>query len=286
MFEFGPDRALIGTINDAAGTPASTGAILWGLGIAEVKTARRLAKYGIPSLQVRIGGDAFYDNDKRIGIQKTKGIEYSRAAMDHLCAERGTTSFILMGNCATANLCFASALADPRVTGLILTNPHVDSTQVLAVSVRRKILSARTWRYALTGRLGFRKVATGAWQLAARKLRKRTIVASDTETRVDPGGSLPYDVGPPLRQLSDRGVFVLIACAEGDDSYDVLTKRHGERLRMLQEKGTLTFETVKTSSHVFSTDDAAASLLNETISRWVETKLVPQIENTRSRVVA
>src|SRR5215471_8319851 len=93
---FGPHDELLYTITEARGAETRIGAILWGLGVAEIKIARTLAKRGIVSMQVRINGPEFYDDDRRNEIYRSRGIEYCRLAMDKLAAERGVTSFVLM----------------------------------------------------------------------------------------------------------------------------------------------------------------------------------------------
>ncbi|MBN1238255.1 MAG: hypothetical protein JXB36_07120 [Gammaproteobacteria bacterium] len=281
--EFGPSNALVGAMTNAVGPASSTGAILWGLGVAEVKTARRLARHGVPSLQVRLGGAAFSNFDVRVETYRKHGVEYCRAAMDKLQAEQGAGSFILMGNCAAANVCLAAALADDRVSGLIMSNPHVNFAQVLGGSIGKRLFRVRTWRNALGGRTALRRAARALGAAVAASLRK---AADDPARLVRPAGTfdplrgLPDDVIARLRALSDRGVSILIACAEGDDSFHYLSRCHGRALEALQQSGRVTFERVAAQAHVFSTDDAAAELLNDAVSQWIERVVAPAIART------
>ncbi len=142
---FGPNDELLYTITGARGEPR-LGAILWGLGIAEVKIARALAKRGIVSMQVRINGPEFYDDDRRNEIYRRSGIDYCKLAMDKLAAERGVTSFILMGTCACANSGFHAALADSRVVGLILANPYVSTAQRVRTLGWDKVSKPDAWK--------------------------------------------------------------------------------------------------------------------------------------------
>src|SRR5262249_6728289 len=148
---FGPNDELLYTLSDVRGRASGVGAVLWGLGVAEVKTARTLARKGIVSLQLRINGPEFYDDARRNEIYRRRGIDYSKLAMDKLAAERGVTSFILMGNCACANLCLHAALTDPRVVGLILTNPYVAKSQLLRTAPLRKLTGPDMWKRIRNG---------------------------------------------------------------------------------------------------------------------------------------
>lgn len=270
----GPNDELLYTITDARGE-SRLGAILWGLGVAEVKIARALAKRGIASMQVRINGPEFYDDDRRNEIYRRSGVEYCRLAMDKLAAERGVTSFILMGTCACANLGFHAALADSRVVGLILANPYISTAQrVLALSWDELSKSGawkRCWSFGAAR-------ARAAWNATLRSVRgpRRSPVEPPVKAAVIDAGprqsiELPRDFTRMLGKLCDRGSKILLACSTTDDSLHFLRKKHGSALRKLQARGNLSFVEVECSAHLFSTDDSAAALLNDAISRWIET---------------
>ena len=269
---FGPDDCLLGAINDVSAGNSKTGAILWGLGVAEVKTARRLAKNGIASLQVRINGVEFSDVERRNTVYSDRGVEYCRLAMDELSRERDLREFILMGNCACASFCLNAALADPRVVGLILTNPHITKRQLLRVSLWHKLLKFSTWKRLFRGGVNLRSNIDALGELASRKLRRRRLdaVESSFAARNAPSDlELPEDLDVQLGKLAERGVETLIACASEDDSLHYLRARYGRALDALEATGKVSFERVETGTHVFSTDDGAAALLNDAISRWI-----------------
>jgi hypothetical protein len=267
---FGPNDDLLYTITDARGEPR-VGAILWGLGIAEVKIARSLAKRGIVSMQVRINGPEFYDDDRRNEIYRRNGVEYCKLAMDKLAAERGLTSFVLMGTCACANLGFHTALADTRVVGLILANPYVSTAQRVRTLGWNKFLKLDAWKRRLSGSAAQAKAACiKAWQSVAGR-RSPTDVAGVRKAGARQQIELPQDLTRKLGKLCDRGAKVLVACSTADDSLHYLRKRYGSDMRKLQARGNLSFVEVECSAHTFSTDDSAAALLNDAISRWIET---------------
>jgi len=62
----------------------------------------------------------------------------------------------------------------------------------------------------------------------------------------------------------------LLPCSTTDSSLHYLRKRYGSALRELQAQGNLSFVEVDCTAHSFSTDDSAAALLNDAISRWIE----------------
>jgi hypothetical protein len=264
---FGPNDELLYTVTGAGGE-RRLGAILWGLGIAEVKIARALAKKGIVSMQVRINGPEFYDDDRRNEIYRRSGIDYCKLAMDRLAAERDVTSFILMGTCACANIGFHAALADSRVVGLILANPYVSTAQRVRTLGWDKVSKPDAWkRWRSSGAAHARAALTNAWRFFG-GLRSMPVVSQAGARRAI---ELPGDLTRELGKLCDRGSKILVACSTTDDSLHYLRKRHGSDLRKLQARGNLTFVEVECSAHTFSTDDSAAALLNDAISRWIET---------------
>lgn len=270
---FGPNNELLYTISEARSGESRIGAILWGLGIAEMKTARTLAKKGIVSLQMRINGKEFYDDAQRNEIYRTSGVDYCGVAMDKLGAERGVTSFILMGNCACANLCLHAAVHDPRVVGLILTNPYIAKAQLLRTLPLRKLRQAAAWKRLRTdgharARAGLRRLP----RLIASCLGLgKSAEGNRRRAAPRPPIELPEKLGHALRALCDRGLKVLVACTASDDSFHYLSRRYGKELRELEAHGNLRFASIASAAHVFSQDDDAAGLLNDAITDWIRT---------------
>lgn len=271
--KFGPGDVLLGALTESSGHSTQVGAILWGLGVAEMKTARRLVKYGITCLQVRINGPDFNNDDKRNAIYDVAGIEYCRTAMDKLAVDRGIKTFILMGNCACANLCFNTAVIDPRVTGLILTNPLILKEQMLEAFFWERLMGLRRWKRLMGGKTDLR----GRLKLLVGRVFGGPGVGSQEQGVKSSNGRclsrdvlLSADMDRQLRALCGRDVKVLIACASSDDSFRYLGIKHREVLSELNRGGHLWFEKVESDAHVFSTDDDAAKLLNDTVSRWVD----------------
>src|SRR6187551_2631883 len=113
-FRFGPDDCLVATITDPVNDASKIGAVIWGMGVGEIRVARALARLGIVALQVRQKERAFEQLD-------TEGVRYCKAAIELLAEKRRVDNFVLFGNCGRASICFHTAIQDPRVSGLILT---------------------------------------------------------------------------------------------------------------------------------------------------------------------
>jgi hypothetical protein len=222
-------------------------------------------------MQVRINGPEFYDDDRRNEVYRRSGVEYCKLAMDKLAAERGVTSFILMGTCACANLGFHAALADSRVVGLILANPYVSTAQRVLALGWDKFSKPGAWKRCWSvGAAHARAGLNRAWRFIGGRLRSTTL-AAEPHAGARPALELPRDLARKLGKLCDRGSKILVACSTTDDSLHFLRKKHGAALRKLQARGNLSFVEVECSAHLFSTDDSAATLLNDAISRWIET---------------
>src|SRR5690606_5152907 len=149
------------------------------------------------------------------------------------------------------------------------------SLDIPRTSLLRKTLRLQTWRRALTGRLKWQHVA------AAARLPRQGASLPTARDYDDPSQGLPHNLGDLVRRLCARDVYILMVCADGDDSLSVMRTRHGATLRDAQDNPRFTFATVEADSHVFSTDDAAAGLLNETISAWIENVFLPATARVR-----
>ncbi len=78
--------------------------------------------------------------DGRVAIYDSNGVSGCRLAMDELSKRFPVDRFIVMGNCAAANVSFNTALVEPRVAGMILTNPHVNELQTAGIVYKKKAL--------------------------------------------------------------------------------------------------------------------------------------------------
>jgi hypothetical protein len=272
---FGPNNELLGIINDGEGVASDVGAIMWSMGFHDMQLARRLGKHGIPSLLVTD------ESGRRIrDLYGKSGVALCTAAMDKLTRDRNVSSFVLMGNCAFANVCLRTAVLDPRAVALVLSNPHV--TQLDAAKVRRSLLRHRllrpgNWKRLVFGRTDVRanleqlRVILGGKR---RRIDRSTAAHASGPSWPDEGDiTIPKDLDEHLRKLCDRGVKTLIACARGDVSFHYLRAFHGRALRTLEQTGRLEFVSLDVDVHNMTADEAAAHTLRGHVAPWLETAL-------------
>lgn len=270
-FRFGPDASLTATITEPTAAPCGAGAIIWGMGVAEIRNARALARHGITTMQIH--QDPGEGSPEYWPLLDSTGVQRCQVAMDELAARRGVQRFVLKGSCGTASLCFNTALADERVTGLVLANPHVNEMLTVGEGYRRRLLSARTWRKILTGQINFaRHLYNLKWigQGVAARLRGEADEVRATRFSLTRDVTLPADLLPQLERLLQRQVQTLIVFSDNDDALFYFQKHFGESFEKLQGLPGLTIERVPTEQHVIARDDAAASVMRDTIHRWAQ----------------
>lgn len=263
-FKFGPDECLVAAITDPKGGAAKVGAIIWGMGVGDVLIARALARLGIVVVQVRQKERAFQRLD-------TAGVAYCKAAIELLAEQRGIDSFILLGNCGRASICFRTALDDPRVTGLILSNPHVSQVFTVKETYKRKLLSLNSWKRVLTGRAGLRYHLNSARLLKMLLLGRLTRMDEKTlaEKTNDSGDlAFPDRIDDRLRGLAARGARIFMVFSETDAGLDYFRKLYGKQFERLQGVPRVSVEVLRTSEHVISLDDSAAKTFADAISHW------------------
>lgn len=268
-FALGPDNALLGAVTPVTEPQQPPlGALIWGLGIAEMLLARRLARIGIPSIQLRVNGDAFLDDARRNALYDRQGIVLCRAAMDHLEQAQGTSRFIAVGNCATGSLVLNAALADERIAAVVPTNLHFEGLGRPFRTRLRKLVSTDAWRRLLSGEL-----STG--RAVARFVNRQApdgAASGDSGSRpacYDGDFWIGHDLPARLEQLVARGVAVHLVCTRNDDSRIFLQGRFRGALMALLDGGRVTFSIIDRDVHVFSRDELAANDLNESICAWL-----------------
>ena len=158
---FGTTASLVGVLTEAAtGMPDSdrpavlflNSGILHRVGSCRmhVRLSRAFSAAGFHCLRFDYSGIG--DSDLRrdsLSFEESAVVE-TREAMDYLAKAKGTKRFVLMGLCSGADMAHETAVADERVTGLVMLDAWAYKT--LGYKLRRygpKLLDLASWRNSL-----------------------------------------------------------------------------------------------------------------------------------------
>ncbi len=266
VFRFGQDNCLVAAISDPPGQASAVGFIMWGLSVADMGTARSLAKAGLTTMQIHQPGE-----DTRAS-RNEYGVVRCREAMDLLRDQRGLDQFVLMGNCGSGSICFHTALVDERVVGIVLTNPHVSEVLSLAKLYRRRLLRTDSWRRLFTGGLALRRHLlntrwlTKAFIAGLSGADEKQLVSMSTFANAM---TMPSGIGEKLKQLGERGARTLIIFSRDDVSLEYFRGEYGESFEGLKSVPRLTLEVIDQTEHEIYRDDTAVGVVTDLLSRWV-----------------
>ena len=264
LFHRNSNPFLVASIVAPSAGKATIGVIVMGMGIADMQAVRRFAKLGLVAMQIRLIKDTAHHRDepRRFATYDSTGVSRCQAAMDFLTSEHGVQRFILMGNCALANIAFNSARQDARVVGIILTNPHIPKslTNTLRFKIERHLFRWKSWGRLLTGKMRVPRA------VAPRAKNDNPYSDVPRETRYTKDLVLPVDFPQQLRSLiEERGLRTLLVLAQHDLSRFYFRRHYHKALRQLAQGGGLRYEIAPTDVHDFSHEDAAALALNEIV---------------------
>jgi amino acid adenylation domain-containing protein len=262
VFEFGPGGAYVGYLSIPSRPCSQTGVILFGFGRLESRIARSLAALGLIVMQIRLLRD-YADLKRRLRFYDDCGVSACRQAIDEIISRRRVTQVVLIGDCAEANLSFNTALVDPRVAGLILSNLNVNPTLTFVDKLPHRLFSVAAWRRLLAGnsklvRSLFHRLGSDAAEqwLAAHLPYRRDVV-------------LPLDFDQKLASLmSERAVRSFLLFSRDRISLRHMRKTYGDTLDQLVASGGLAFEVLPTDAHDESADDNAVRQFAEGVAQW------------------
>lgn len=165
--------------------------------------ARALARQGIAAMRFDCRGMGDSGGEPRSFEDVEPDI---RAAIDHFCSRvPAVKEVVLWGLCDAASAALFYAHRDPRVTGLVLLNPWVRTSQGVAKAYLKhyygsRIVDAELWRRIARGEFDYAAAARSLLSLAgtALGLKKRDEAAGDRP--VTSGGA----VAPADRPLPER----------------------------------------------------------------------------------
>lgn len=221
--------------------------------------ARRLAERGFPTVRLDVGGvgDTVILEDAP-SFQAGAATD-AATAMTAMTRETGVERFVLFGLCSGADNSLATAMADPRVVGVIgLDLPTYATRRSRLRKVAGRLSDARD------------PIDAARW-IAKQALRRARPAAVDPHADPDDGQRrevMPREaLGGQLAQLVDRGV-ALLAIFSG-----VHRERYNHADQVLEWfptlRGRIEHAYFPSANHSF-TERAAQAALLDTVASWFE----------------
>jgi pimeloyl-ACP methyl ester carboxylesterase len=229
-----------------------------------VKMARAWAARGYRSLRFDLAGIG--DSRTAAGYSQTrlysKGSTVDVGAAIERLSGLGVRRFILVGLCSGAYVAFQTALADPRVTGLVLINPRRldwQEGETLQSAMQRSYKSTHYYRRALLQPATYRRLFQG--DIDVRGIAGRVVTL--TRARAERAarrllGRAPSEenVLANMRLLSERGTDILLIVAEADDGLDYLEYHIGQRGKLMSAQPNFRMLMVAGADHTLSQADS------------------------------
>ena len=226
-----------------------------------VVLARRLARAGVASLRLDLGGIGDSITTSDAASFRESAVADTREAMTGLTAAIGAERFVLFGLCAGADNSIATALVDDRVAGIVLVDPAVYPTRRSRLRyLRMRLAEHGDMRDAL--RWGLRTAAQRV-RLAVALIGRRGVDDAPSEGRERP----PVEIfHRQLATLAERGVrvFAIFSGIHGA-SYN-----HPDQLFELfpDLRGRIDHAYFPAANHTF-TELAAQADLIATVTGWM-----------------
>jgi pimeloyl-ACP methyl ester carboxylesterase len=230
-----------------------------------VPMARELAQKGFATLRFDLNGvgdTPRIPGGERNPIYSKAFVKDVRAAIDAL-AELGFERFVAVGLCSGAYLAFHSALAEPRLEGVVLVNAQTfdwkdgDSLEVKRrVSVmsnsfyKRAILQKETWKRAVTGKIDLRTIGQAVLGRAKHRAQVEVRRALTSVGAISSDEWL--DVARSFDSLLKRGARTYLIYSADDEGFDHLAAQVGTRMARLRRNGRFRLDLVEGADHTFS----------------------------------
>ena len=245
---FGEAENLFGMFTAPAGArPGDMGCLVLNTGVnhrigphrINVKTARRLAGAGIPTLRFDLAGIGDSSAARSRLDFRAQAVEDMKAALDHLESRYGLRRFLVFGICSGAENAMAVAMADPRVVGVLTFDGPMYLTRgvrlerklrrMAAFPVNPAVRAGHLWWRDLTQWLVHRDGATGRRVLERLHLARSSGGPSADEGAIFDGGDTAPVVSAAeyerrLLSLVDRGVAVSLMYSA---TYNARDRSHG-----------------------------------------------------------
>jgi hypothetical protein len=272
-YTFGKNGSLVGIITEPNanrkrdGTPA---VILWNAGLLHrvgphrlfVTMARKLATTGFTVLRFDLSGfgDSEMHNDVR--THQDRILFDIAEAMDFLSALKASNEFVLIGLCSGADQLYPVAVADHRVSGAVLLDPHGYRTwKFYLLHIARRIFNLNKWNKFL-------------------KQKYQDFYDKKPTHNIFPRLFPPKKkVKKELLHLIKRGVSLLYVYTGGVQKYYNYTQQFQEMfgLKVGDCRGKLQVEYIKESDHLYTLLNDRNKLIS-TISNWLQTHFLSKKE--------
>jgi pimeloyl-ACP methyl ester carboxylesterase len=307
ILQFGPGNELVGIVTvppEHVRDPRLPGVVLLTAGLVSrvgpnrlyVTIARALAELGFTVLRFDFSGIG--DSHPRIDQLPLveSGVRDTVDAMTWLGLGWGVERFILMGHCSGAWFSLiTAAIGAPHVVGAVAMNPDPVVEDWTSYDRQRKmsqfyrtyytrgaIGDAEKWRRFVRGQVDYRSIArnilhrvvadtlaVGAFQLKNKLLAKGGVTIDTPEQHVADW------VTGLLYELARLEVRVTILHPQGSTGSEFLEYVSGEALAELQRVGSLRFERLPHTDHVYTLKASQAALLD--ILRDTVRSMVPAV---------
>lgn len=258
--------------------------VVLGMGMAEVRIARRLKALGQLVMQIRLidDKDIFNDTQKQRAIYDQTGVERIQEAMDYLWEHHRIERFYLMGNCAGANMSINTAIQDSRVIGVIPVNMRINEILTQNVVFKQKLANPRRWQKFFKKLFSKHRNTKPLRQFLLAKLKRSSVDDMIEQWDWHKDLVVPIDLDRQLVALTQRGVKILMVFAYSEDSLVFLQQKYGDTLKKLAEAGCFQLKVIGRSTHVFSHDEISATMLNNVVSDWFEQSVIQRDQQVLS----
>lgn len=182
------------------------------------------------------------------------------AAVDVLTTESGAASVVCIGMCSGADNSYQAALADPRISHLILLDPYAYANEGAArADMIARVTSPDRWARKLGGMF-----SGGA------RNRDDTEDAAQDEERYEQGRPVPdlEEFGGDLKRLTDRGVKILIVYTGLVRALIMKPDHFFQTFDQFDFGGNIDVQTIPYTDHTF-TQISAQKELSDHIVTWL-----------------
>jgi len=203
---------------------------------------------------------------QRFMSEAQRGVDYAESL--------GASRFVLMGLCSGAYVSYHTAIADRRVTGIVMVNPltfHWTEGDSLEVRLRnsfksnedyrRRLFRVETWKRIARGEVS---VAAITRELGRRTQRRATREAKSALAKLRGEIAEATDVHRGFLHLSARGAKCLLVMGAQDGGIDLIEEHLGHEAIAMREKVGFRMEVIEGPDHTFTplwTQDVLSELV-------------------------